>query len=140
MPIELSGIVFDSARVESVLRRVPTLVSEALGDSAETVRNVIRGRTPVGVRETRGQAKQSWSDVTLTSNGYSFESPLSYINVLEEGLYPGVGPRTVAAEGGIFSRQAPGGILNWLVSDENQITDIIEAVVDEVVRQLNREL
>jgi hypothetical protein len=138
MPVELAIRHDDLSRVELQLGRIPSLVTQALQDTGDTLRNVVRGRTPVGIRPPTGGAKGSWSEVQQTANGYSFSNPVDYTYVLEEGRYPGVGPRTVAQGGGIYSRQAPGGIMGPVLDDVSQVDDILEAVVDEVFRQLER--
>lgn len=51
-----------------------------------------------------------------------FSNNLPYISALEFGKYPGVGPKTVSGAGGIYSKQAPEGMVRKnLVSFDNLI-------------------
>jgi len=125
--------------MRQILTRIPELALEAMGDSAKTLRNIARGRTPVGIGPTQGQLKGAWSEVGMASEGVlGFENPIDYGYVLEGGLYPGVGPRTVAVAGGIYSRQAPGGILGPMLEDDATLGDAVETVTRQVVRELER--
>lgn len=126
------------AEVRRILDGLPEAVRVAAEDIATTLRNLVIGRTPVGIRPNAERMKFSWSDVERTEGGFTFGNPKDYAPVLEEGRYPGVGPRTVAASGGIFSRQAPGGIIGPLLEDQARIDQIILGVAQELERQIDR--
>lgn len=93
------------------------------------LRNVIIGGTPVD----QGELKRSWGDVERTSTGFTFGTGKDYATVLEEGLYKGVGKRTMKFEGKIFSKQAPGGIIKPQIEDKETQRKFLKAVI----RQLN---
>jgi hypothetical protein len=117
--------------VQRFFREVPDALRAAVGDIALTLKNLARGRSPYKT----GFFKRSWSDVTpLLAGGYSFENPAGYGDILEEGLYPRVGPRTVAHEGRIYSRQAIGGILGPMIEDET----LVDRITDRVIEEFNR--
>jgi hypothetical protein len=68
-------------------------------------------------------------------------NPASYMGILEDGLYPGVNEkrsprRTMYYEDGIYSTQAPGGILKWLLSQENVLEQLAAEIERELVRGL----
>ncbi len=118
---------------ELLRRKIPEVIAEATKDVATTMRNLALGRTPV----KSGHLKRSWSPVTLTPEGFAFGTSVSYAETLEEGGYTNVGPRTVAVEDGIYSRQAPGGILGPLVEDPEVLRRVTELVVSEIDKGLD---
>jgi hypothetical protein len=133
--------VFDiDIRVEGVedivraLESVPDFAERAIDDAAATLRNLVIGRTPVAT----GELKDSWSPVEKTSTGFTFGTDKDYAVVLEEGGYSAVGPRTIAVAGGIFSRQAPGGIMAPLLQDEELMDKIVRRIAEDLVRSLTR--
>ncbi|GAF96509.1 unnamed protein product, partial [marine sediment metagenome] len=91
------------------------------------------GNISIGTPIDEGRAANNWfltenapfgGTTTLTSGNNSFEermpqsvigkklyytNNMPYIMALEYGLYKGVGPKTVAGDGGIYSDQAVGG-------------------------------
>jgi len=146
MPVELtiqSPAVL--AAMRDILAKIPELALEAMGDSAKTLQSIARGRTPY--RKSSGHLKGSWSDVYLTEGGLTFENPVEYGPTLEYGLYPRVGPRTMmmggsaragSFSGGIYSKQAPGGILGPMIEDDAILGDAVETVTNEVLKKLER--
>lgn len=116
--------------VMAILREMPEALDHGMEEAAKTMKGLAEGRTPVA----SGRAKRSWGQVQKHRGGYSFTNPVWYTEILEEGLYPAVGPRTVAHEGGIYSRQAPGGILGPLVENDEVLLRVAETIVDEIVR------
>ena len=114
-----------------LLRDLPEIWDIAVQDTAKTVRNLVIGRTPVKT----GHLKSSWSDIVRTGRGsFSFGTDVDYATILEEGGYRSVGPRTVATEGGIYSRQAPGGIIGPLLQDSDTLDQISRVVAEELLR------
>lgn len=79
-------------------------------------------RTPVGEGPPRrkgripGALRRAWL-VTKTSTGYTITNDKEYGPVVEFGWYPGVGPRTVATSEGIFSTQAPAGMVRLTLAE-----------------------
>lgn len=123
----------------NVLKSIPGALDTVVNDVAVEMRNIVEGRSPVGdpARDTashqHGDLKKSWSGVVkLEAATFSFHSGVPYASVLEEGRYKGVGPRTVQMDTGIFSRQAPRGMLLPLIED----AELINRIVDNVVREI----
>lgn len=116
-------------------------------------------RMPAGTKRKKGQAqgrwvqsgalKKSWLG-KLTGDSLEVVAKVDkwkYPWVLEEGKYPGIGkprfgmgpggiiqvsPRTVRENGGIFSRQASGGILGPIVKDDKLLGQITQAIIDQL--------
>lgn len=121
-------------RLASRLGRMDDPIKGTLNDLGKTLKKVIQGVTPVGLKKGKvsGLAKKSWRllPVELRNNMHSVgventaqsKKGFPYPVVLEYGSTPGsrpwpkAGPRTTQASdpygGGnrIYSRQAPGGM------------------------------
>jgi|GEM_PF-2962047 len=118
----------------------------AVGEIISIVHDEVLNRTPRDDVTKRGKAKSqsehiqaNWSFEMETGNrGATIENPFVYGPVLEEGRYRGVGPRTKAGEGGIYSRQAPKGIIKPLIEDDSIIKDAIDMVVVKLKERLDR--
>jgi hypothetical protein len=139
------AVVIDDAVLRRVLERVGEgeMMTAIVADVAKTLRNTIVGRTPVGVETTAthfpGTAKKAWTQPVILGEGeVSFSNDLPYICALEYGSIPGnrpwprPGPRTTVAGGGnIYSRQAPGGMYSYAVTQElRQIDEIVSTIVN----------
>ena len=133
--------------LSGLLKDFPQLIDDAAEQAALTVRNLVRGRTPVGPRKAgagwradphAGLAKKSWTEVRRVSTGFSFGLDVPYANVLEYGGYTSVGPRTVAESGGIFSRQAPGGMITPVLGDPTALKKISALVASEITRGVRK--
>jgi hypothetical protein len=125
--------------IREALNSIEPAVLAALEDIGHTTRSLTLGRTPVGIRKGHaGTLKRSWGRVEKTGGGFSFGNTAPYAHVLELGLYPNVGPRTVQVGDGVFSRQAPGGILGPLIEDPSVLQRIADLVANEIVRGVNR--
>jgi len=120
--------------IVKILEKYPDAVRLGLEDATVSLRNLVQGATPVGIGPTEGEMKGSWSTVTYEAGGFSFGSDKPYAEVLEEGLYPGVGPRTVKTGEGIFSRQAPGGMVAPLIEDDTVVDRLLELIVEQIER------
>jgi len=112
--------------------KLPEVVAKATEDAAITIRNLVIGRTPVDT----GALKSSWSAVKRTSGGFSFENDKEYAVIVEEGRYTGLGPRTVRQQGGIYSRQAPGGMLAPILADEDLLNRMANKIAEQIVKGL----
>lgn len=140
--IELNVDAQGVQQIRDALQNLPEAIDAAVEDVAKTMRELVLGRTPVGEpgRDPHsGQLKRSWSDVRRSEGGFSFSTDLFYATTLEEGLYERVGPRTMAAASpgggsGIFSRQAPGGIIAPLLEDEGVLRRVAELVVEQILK------
>jgi len=105
----------------------------------------LQGRTPVDRTTTKGKAKAvsehmqaQWElSAEMDGLGATFGNPAAYGPTLEEGKYPGIGPRTVAQGGGIYSRQAPGGIVKPLLDDPQVLQDNLDMVVKKLGDRLD---
>jgi hypothetical protein len=127
------------------LEEYPEMVKNFTHDLTNTLRDFAIGRTPFGInyekyktgprfnkkagKKTKGrwkpsgQARRSWGAVAKIAEGaWSFSLDLPYASVLEGGTYKGVGPRTAQFGQGIFSSQAPGGMIKpMLEGDESPL-------------------
>lgn len=131
--INLEGL----ARIFGAIANVPEAVDAGLRDVATTLRSLVLGRSPVDT----GAFKLSWGAVEQQEGGfsYTFTNPQPYGFVLEGGLYPGVGPRTVAEEGQIYSRQAPGGVAGPILEDPAVAERVAQLIADELERRFRSE-
>lgn len=121
-------------RVRAALERVPDAHRAGVLEAAKTLRLLGLGRTPVGIAPGSPHLKKEWSNVEYEAGGFSFGNPTPYAGVIEEGTYPHAGPRTIAVDGGVYSRQAPGGILAPLLRDESQMEAIVDLVLKTIIR------
>ena len=125
------------AEIINYINGAPERVRLATKEVASLMRRLVRGRTPYDT----GHAKTSWGQIEEHRWGYSFENPVPYITVLEEGLYPRPGPRTYSHEGRVYSRQTddpPGGIIAPLIEDEQALNRIMDMVVARLTRREQR--
>jgi hypothetical protein len=120
------------------LLAVPDAFDSGMRQAAQTLRTRAEGNTPESNKPSRGRAKRSWGQIERHSWGYSFENPLHYTTILEEGLYERVGPRTVEEGGQIYSRQAIGGILGPLLRDQTVLERVAALIAAEIIRGINR--
>ena len=131
------------------------LMHSVTRDVATRMRELAIGQTPVGekpkpiVRKTRASTpdemahmKARWEPVVSVDGGFAFNNPASYGYVLEYGLYPNPGKRTVGSyymgqsdswnAYGVFSNQAPHGILGPLTVG-NQADDAANYIITEML-------
>jgi hypothetical protein len=134
-------IIVDALQpIVDALNTVPEAAMAGVQDAVATIRRLALGRTPVGAT---GNLKRSWSGVEYTSGGlsygdaYQFGNPLWYSEIIELGKFKSVGPRTVKMGDGIYSKQAPGGILKPLVDDDHVLANAAAMVLAEIARRLN---
>lgn len=154
-------------KVENINNALQTLLSvpEALEEVSKTVAGrlklLVKARTPVGTRpgarstktkagrHARGLAKRSWSDITYTGGGYSFENTVPYILALDRGSEPGKSPwpnptnvRTVSSKGNIFSSRVVdskgSGIIDPILSDRHAIDSIARTVVRYIKQEMDK--
>lgn len=118
--------------IDALGSSVDEAIETAKMDAAKTLKNLVLGGSPVGIRkkkEGESRLKWSWSEISKVDDGsLTFGTPAPYATVLETGSYPGVGPRTIEVGEGIFSRQAPGGMIAPILDTESVIDDIIEQI------------
>jgi len=124
----------------------PDALEEALDKVANNVRERIIAATP----HDTGTLKAGWGEVYKTrtwgqldshESGRTFSNPVPYGEILEEGLYPKVGRKTVQTEGGIFSKKAPGGIMGPIINDDNYTDYLVSLFVqalEEVLEKASR--
>lgn len=117
-------------RVRTALEAVPAAYQAGVLEAAKTLRLLFLGRTPY----KSGHLKREWSNVEYVAGGFSFGNPVEYADTIERGAYPHVGPRTVAVDGGIYSRQAPGGIMRPILEDPSQIEAVVNLILNTIIR------
>lgn len=122
--------------IEKTLAGVPPAIQTAAHDAAVTLLNIVIGGSPVGIGPGSGTFKRAWTDVEMVQGGFAFGNSTHYGDILEEGLYPVAGPRTIATSKGIFSNQAPEGVLEHVVDDDQ----VIERLTAQIVQIMEREL
>ena len=122
--------------IRRAFNSVPDAVEEGIKEATALLRKLAEGNTPFDT----GRLKGSWSSVQqdIGTLSYSFSTDVPYATVLEEGLYEFVGPRTVLTSYGIFSRQAPSGILWPLIEEEDSLQLIIQTVVHAIRQGIQR--
>lgn len=87
------------------------------------------------------QMKAMWSDVYQVNGGFAFGNSAPYAYVLEYGLYPGIGKRTVAGHYagkdtgwnsyGVFSSQAVGGMLGIL-----ETQGVVDGAANSIINEM----
>lgn len=109
-----------------------------LGVISNLIKADIEARTPVDFDSASGKAKgfgghiqESWNRDIMPSSAIIY-TDVFYGPTLEEGNYPRVGPRTAAGPGGIFSKQAIGGIIGPMLADPDIIGGFIEMAKKKV--------
>lgn len=143
------------------LLSVPEALEEVSRTVAERLKLLVKARTPVGTRSgsrttktkagrhVRGLAKRSWSDITYSGGGYSFENATPYILALDRGSDPGKEPwpnatnvRTVSSKGKIFSSRVVdskgSGIVDPILSDARVIDSIARTVVKYIKQEMSK--
>lgn len=133
MPITGRVQVERLAGVFEALAEIPEALEVGFRDVATFLRSAVLGRSPTG---DTGVFKASWGAIEEIDGGFSFTNPVPYAHVLEGGLYPGLGPRTTSAEGGIYSRQAPGGVAEPIMESAEFIEKVAELIAQEIERRL----
>lgn len=117
------------------LERYPGELEKYIPESFSEVEmymlSVLQGKTPVDTGKTRS----AWTSVN-TQFGLSFTNPAAAAKYLEEGLYKGVGPKTVATEKGIFSTQAPEGIINPILKDQAVLNTMAQLFFSSLLSNL----
>lgn len=107
------------------------LIPESLSEVEVFVLGLLMGKTPVDT----GKTKAAWTSVQ-TQFGLSFTNTDAAIEYLEHGLYPGVGPKTVATERGIFSTQAPDGIIHPLLQDQAVLNTLAKIFLTSLLNNM----
>lgn len=119
------------------------------GEMVSAIRDLVRGRTPKDLVTKSGRAKsfgehiqESWQ---IEPDGWSATifTDFDYGPILEEGLYPFGRPtkRTdFGPDGGLYSRQAIGGIVGPLLNEPDTISGAIDLVVEELTKRFDQEL
>lgn len=138
----------------------PEIVVQRVSQIEGIVRTVIKNvmqvieygvieRTPIGDPRTDwhyGQLKASWTPVQETEGGFSFSTDIPYAYVLEKGRYKNLGPRTVThgvseiygGGSGIFSSQAPGGMIAPIVTNQVLMDTITKNVVTTILGKMGK--
>ena len=136
-----TGIYVDASKATAQCKAFEPALRKALMAALKKFRTDVVDRTPVGdpsYDPHPGLAKRSWSNVRKQGTGYAFDNPQSYTVTLEEGLYKHDGPRTVQMSDGIYSTQAPGGMMQPLLDDDSYIGAMCDDILNTVVREVSR--
>lgn len=133
MPISATIRVERLAQIFEALAAVEGAVEASLEDVAVFMRSLAIGASPEGDTARFGT---SWGQIEQIEGGFSFTNPLPYAHVLEFGLYPGLGPRTTSGPDGIYSRQAPEGVVRPQVEDPSVAERVAETMAEELARRL----
>jgi hypothetical protein len=137
----------EDSHLKSLADIIPEAGEKALHDYVRTLYAKLKSRTPKGEKKPRkrrrrkGQKKpyvpgtlwKSWQYETGPAY-IQFYTEVPYAHVLEYGKYKGVGPRTEAGEGGIYSKQAVGGMMRPLLDDAGMLDQILERIAKEIRR------
>ena len=118
-------------RIEQSLEKIGQAFREMVQTLTMELRVKAMQKTPVAT----GHLIRTWSNVDFNYGGYSFGNKAAYAPVLETGGYPGVGPRTVQTERGIFSKQAPDGMLAPLLEDR-ELEETVERIFIEKMNEV----
>jgi len=137
MKLNISPEGIDELRLfaQAYPKMVKSVIEESKADVESYLLDLIKEGTPV---ET-GKTKRAWTS-TKRKGGLSFRNPKVSAKVLDRGLYPGVGPKTVKTGSGIFSTQAPEGILNPIVKSEKVKADLANLFTEAIFKNLNLRL
>lgn len=135
--IEIPDEKFMNKTLENFKAEFPERLDSALRWAADYIHDETVQRSPVGRKDDPrpghpGYFKSSWSNVQKRSSGYSFSNKAPYAGHLEYGLYPGVGPRTVRYKGGIYSKQAPGGVARVFLDDEKHMDWLTDKIFEKL--------
>lgn len=98
---------------------------------------VIMRHTPMDNYTAQGKTKSTgehikanWElDIADNRMGALISNDFDYGPDLEYGLYPNVGPRTTSGPGGIFSKQAPQGIIGPIIKDKERLQGYLDEVI-----------
>lgn len=126
--------------IQSFNRSKEELFRALLGEIDSTFYDMVLFRTPEDDVTKKGKAKTTAEHIKMNwqhvvdedGRGVSISNPFVYGPVLDLGLYPGEGPRTVANEGGIFSKMGPKGIVQPMIKDEAILKKAINMIVQKV--------
>jgi hypothetical protein len=138
--IDLDMNFSDISSLRRMLEALPSAVQTAAEDAAKTLKKQASGNIPR--KYSSGDLTRDWNEsgIEKTASGFSFGTDIPYAVVLEEGQYRGVGPHTIAnpTRGGIFSTQAPEGILWPLLNDERNLQKIGEHIARTILKEVQK--
>lgn len=122
------------------LRHLDVIASEGVEIAEEDVRRILWRRllsgTPIGDREGAGTLWAGWH-VEVIPEGFKIWNDVPYSGFVDIGAgWPSAGPRTVEAEGGIWSRQAVGGIIDPIFEDPSWLDDAVDLVIEYMKAQV----
>ena len=116
-----------------------------MGQITSIFKDALYNQTPVdttkrGLTKSFGEHMQEQWAVTVepTGKGATIGNPAKYAFVLERGLYPSPGPRTTASGSGVFSRQAPRGIIKPLLDDPKILDKAINDAMGAMKKQADQ--
>lgn len=113
----------------------PDLIRSVIDASKDEVEEYVLGLVKQGTPVDTGKTKAAWSSVQR-KGGVTFKNPEPAARVLEKGLYPGVGPKTINTGDGIFSTQAPEGIIRPIITDSDTVGQIARVFTNSLMQRL----
>lgn len=118
-------------------KEIQSIIDESKGKLKDHLHDLLVEGTP----QDSGKTRKAWSSVE-TEYGLSFFNTEVSAYVLEEGKFSGVGPKTVQTSSGIFSKQAPEGIIQPIMNDDKQLGKIADLLLEEMLKnvRMRREL
>lgn len=144
MIVEVNVLVDNLQPLIDALMQVPMSARKGIEDAIFSIRRKVIDRTPIGAT---GNLKRAWSGVEYAAGGlsfgdstYQFGNPLHYAEIIERGLFKRIGPRTIEVDGGIYSRQAPGGMIRPIIEDKAVLEAVAQQFIDAITRELERRL
>lgn len=152
MQIQVNVSEKELSRLFDNMKSIDEVLVGVVQELATKIREFAVQRTPIGENWVRGvgwkrsgRMKNSWSPVFKTGSSWSFTNSVPYANVVEEGLYPGIGtrrqpPRTVASGGRIYSSQAIGGIVKPIIDGSAGAESSIKHALEQALRELRSSL
>lgn len=134
-----------------------SIVADALEEVARKARTVVQGSTPVyrpqkgeNVSHQPGLLKKSWTKPKQAGPKlFTFRNAALYADIVQMGLYKpemvvgqradGTPGRLVQAEGGVYSKQAVGGMTKVL-EDEAFLKSIATLVAQRIRKGIDQEM
>lgn len=117
----------------------PNEIKSVIDESKGKLKDYVYDLLVEGTPKDSGKTRKAWSSVA-TEYGLSFYNTEVSAYVLEEGKFSGVGPKTVQTGEGIFSTQAPEGIINPIMKDDKELGKIADLLLEEMLKSVRARL
>jgi hypothetical protein len=118
------------------LAQLDQIASDAVEIAQEDLRRTLYRRILSGTPIDTGELWSGWN-VESVAEGFDITNPVPYAYWVEIGAgWPSPGPRTIADKGGIWSRQAVGGIIAPIFEDDSWLDDAVSLIVEYIQEEL----